>query len=220
MMKKKPYPAALALALAALPFLAQGLWAQAPGAEDILKRVDKNSQFASIRYSAELEVSKGRKTSLKTMESVATADGKALVEFTNPEDFGIKYLKLGDELWMYFPEENDSVKISGNQLKEGMMGSDLSYEDSLDSDALSGKYAATLRSTEEIEGRTAYVVDLKAVAKGTPYDQRSLWVDAQRWVTLKEEMRSRDGTLIKTMRATEVKQVQGRWYVTAFQMKD
>jgi outer membrane lipoprotein-sorting protein len=142
------------------------------------------------------------------------------VEFTNPEDLGIKYLKLGGELWMYFPEENDSVKISGNQLKEGMMGSDLSYEDGLDQDALSGKYAATVRGTQELGGRRAYVVDLKGVAKGLPYDQRSVWVDAERWVNLKEEMRSRDGTLIKTMLATEVKPIQWRWCVTAFQMKD
>jgi len=69
---------------------------------------------------------------------------KALVEFTNPQDKGTRYLKIGKELWIYFPSEQDMVKISGHMLKEGMMGSDVSYEDALETDALHKKYSAAV----------------------------------------------------------------------------
>ena len=55
------------------------------------------------------------------------------MEFTNPEDRGTRYLKRDKNLWIYFPKEQDTVKISGHLLKEGMMGSDVSYEDALES---------------------------------------------------------------------------------------
>lgn len=206
---------ALAALLAAAP-----LSAQAPDAKELLARVDRNAAFATASYESRLEVTKGKRSSVKSMKALATGDGKSLVEFINPEDAGIKYLKLGDELWAYFPEENDTVKISGHQLKEGFMGSDLSYEDTLDLDELSGKYEAAYRGAEELGGRTAYVVDLRAIVKAVPYDLRSMWVDAERNIVLKEEMRSKDGSLIKASRALSVARTQGRWYVSALEMRD
>jgi outer membrane lipoprotein-sorting protein len=210
---------AAALVLFAGPFPA-GAQSASPSGAEILAAVDRNSAFSAVGYEASLEVTKGKKTSVKTMKALASQDGRSLVEFTNPEDAGIKYLKIKDELWCYFPEENDTVKISGHQLKEGFMGSDLSYEDSLELDKLSGKYETALRGAEELDGRKAYVLDLAAVAKDAPYDLRSLWVDAERWVILKQEMRSKGGALIKSSRALEVKRAQGRWYVSALEMRD
>jgi outer membrane lipoprotein-sorting protein len=218
---RAPTPRASIPAIAILFIaLSAAAFAQSPTGAEILAAVDRNAAFSSASYRARLEVSKGKRTNIKTMKALATQDGKSLVEFTNPEDAGIKYLKLKDELWAYFPEENDTVKISGHQLKEGFMGSDLSYEDTLDLDELSGKYETALRGIEDMEGRKAYVVDLSAVAKDAPYDLRSLWVDAERWIILKEEMKSKSGTLIKTSRALEVKSAQGRWYVAVLEMKD
>lgn len=210
---------AAALVLAAARFPA-GAQSATPSGAEILAAVDRNAAFSTVGYEASLEVTKGKKTSVKTMKALAAQDGRSLVEFTNPEDSGVKYLKIKDELWAYFPEENDTVKISGHQLKEGFMGSDLSYEDSLELDKLSGKYRTALRGTEELDGRKAYVLDLTATAKDAPYDLRSLWVDAERWVILKQEMRSKGGALIKSSRALDVKRAQGRWYVAALEMKD
>jgi outer membrane lipoprotein-sorting protein len=202
------------------PAGAQTAASAGPSGAEILAAVDRNAAFSTVSYEASLEVTKGKKTSVKTMKALAARDERSLVEFTNPEDAGVKYLKLKDELWAYFPDENDTVKISGHQLKEGFMGSDLSYEDSLDLDALSGKYETKLRGTEDLDGRKAYVIDLSAVAKDAPYDLRSLWVDAERSIILKQEMKSKSGTLIKSSRALEVKRVQGHWYVSALEMKD
>ena len=42
----------------------------------------------------------------------------SLTEFTNPGS-GTKFLKRGDELWMFFPDAEDIVKISGHMLNQG-----------------------------------------------------------------------------------------------------
>jgi outer membrane lipoprotein-sorting protein len=197
-------PAALAAA-SAVP-------APAQAAAEILAKVDANSSFKTIRYSGRMEITIGGETRVKTMEAAAEGTEKAFIEFTNPEDRGVRYLKLDKNLWMYFPKEQDTVKISGHLLKEGMMGSDLSYEDALESKDYKLLYAAAAKGEAEVEGRRCYMVELTAKAAAAPYDRRLLWIDAERWVPLKEEMYAKSGKLLKTSRTLEVKRLGDRWF--------
>lgn len=208
--------ACLAFAAPALPLAAQEALTGPAGAAAILSRVDANMSFKAIRYSATMEIHIGGETRTKAMEAVASAAGagqdKAFIEFTNPEDRGTRYLKLGKDLWMYFPKEADTVKISGHLLKEGMMGSDLSYEDALESKDFSSTYSATIKAREALDGRDCYVVELTAKLASAPYDRRLLWIDSERWISLKEEMYARSGRLLKTSRSLEVKRIGGRYF--------
>lgn len=183
-----------------------------PDAATILERVDGNLSFKSIHYTGRIEIRIGAALRVKSMEAVAEGREKAFIEFTNPEDRGTRYLKLGKDLWMYFPREADTVKISGHLLKEGMMGSDLSYEDALESRDFGATYTAAVKGRESVDGRDCYVVELTAKAPTAPYDRRLLWIDAERWVTVKEEMYARSGKLLKTSRSLEVKRIGERWF--------
>ncbi len=216
---RRAAPLALALVLGLAPAgRAAPAAAQAPAgpelppAEELLRRVDANQAFGSIEYSGRMEIVSGGKTRVKTMRASALGDSKALVEFTNPEDRGVRMLKVGKELWMYFPKENDTVKISGHLLKEGMMGSDLSYEDALESDALLEKYSAAVLRAEDLEGRPCWVVELKAKTPTANYDRRLVWVDRERFVGLRGEMYARSGKLLKTTRVLELSRIGGRWF--------
>ena len=204
--------ACLCLAAAAVCAAAQEGPSGGPDAAAILARVDGNLSFKSIRYTGRIEIKIGAALRVKSMVAEAEGREKAFIEFTNPEDRGTRYLKLGKDLWMYFPKEADTVKISGHLLKEGMMGSDLSYEDALESKDLSASYSASLKGRESVEGRDCYVVELAAKAPTAPYDRRRLWIDAERWVTVKEEMYARSGKLLKTSRSLEVRRIGERWF--------
>lgn len=209
-----------AILAAAAAFAAALASAQAPGAADILARIDANEAFKSIEYAARMEIRSGKELRVKSMRAWAIGAEKALVEFTNPEDAGTRMLKLGKDLWMYFPGEQDTVRISGHMLKEGMMGSDLSYEDALESDALASSYAAAVTGESTAGGRRAFVLELKATTPKAKYDRRVLKVDAERYVVLSEEMYARSGRLLKTMEAAEVKRIGSRWYPTTVVMSD
>ena len=91
-----------------------------------------------------------RDTRYKTMNAVAEGSDKAFAEFTNPEDRGTRYLKLEKDMWIYFPKEQDTVKISGHLLKEGMMGSDVSYEDALESRDFKAKYCGLAQGQGDV----------------------------------------------------------------------
>ena len=186
--------------------------AGAQTAEDILARVDANMSYGSIRYSGRMEITVGGETRYKTMDVLAEGTDKAFVEFTNPEDRGTRYLKLDKNLWLYFPKEQDTVKISGHLLKEGMMGSDVSYEDALESSDFKARYAAALKGEDTVNGRRCYLMELSARVPTASYDRQMLWIDAERYVRLKAEMYAKSGKLLKVGNTLEVVRLGERWF--------
>src|SRR5690554_3117643 len=97
-------------------------------AEEIMEKRDDNEFIHSARIEATMIISQGGREIEKTMEMLSL-EKDALVEFTNAADRGTKYLKKEDNLWMFFPDAEDIVKISGHMLEQGFMGSDFSYQE-------------------------------------------------------------------------------------------
>jgi outer membrane lipoprotein-sorting protein len=200
--------AALVVALAGLGAVA----ARAQSADEILAKVDANVSYGSIRYTGRMEITIAGESRSKTMQALSQGTTKAFVEFTNPEDRGVRYLKRDKNMWIYFPNEQDTVKISGHLLKEGMMGSDVSYEDALESSDYKARYNASLKPEDSIGGRRCYVVELTAKVDTAAYDRRVLWVDAERFIALKQEMYAKSGKLLKVSNTLQVDRLGERWF--------
>ena len=180
-------------------------------AEEIINKRDDNEYVTSVKAAAEMIIVSGGRRITKTM--LILSDKKnALVEFTNPQDRGIKFLKREDNLWMFFPDAEEIIKISGHMLNQGMMGSDFSYQDIMESDKLTDLYNFEIIGEDEIEGRICYV--LEGIAKEgvkVSYYRRISWVDKERFVGLKEELYAQSGRILKETRINEIKEIEGRW---------
>jgi outer membrane lipoprotein-sorting protein len=185
---------------------------------DILSTMDKNRDYSTVSYTGTMEIHINGEVRTKTMKVVGVGTERALVEFTNAQDKGTKFLKINKELWIYFPSEQDVVKISGHMLKEGMMGSDVSYEDALEADALHRKYTATLAGEETFEGHACHVLVLDANVKDVPYYKRKMWVDKELFIQWKEEMYAKSGTLLKVSHIIEVKKIGSRHFPVKLEM--
>ena len=194
--------------------------AAALSGEEILKRVDANTSYKSVEYDGTLAIYSGDAVRTKEMKAVAMGTSRAIVEFTNAEDKGTKYLKIDRNLWIYFPSEQDTVKISGHMLKEGMMGSDVSYQDALESDDLFRKYSVTSVAEDTVDGRDCWVVSLSATTKDVQYESRKLWVDKERFVSLRQEMYAKSGKILKVGRTLEVKRIGERWFPVKTEISD
>lgn len=193
-----------------------------PTANEILEKVDQNMTVEQAVRVTKIIIH-GRRGS-RTIESRSWIRGadQALVEYLSPaREKGKKMLKLGDKLWTYTPEPNDRIiTISGHLLRQSVMGSDLSYEDLTENSRLQDVYDAVTEGSEQIDDRTCWVLMLTAKERDVAYHSRKLWVDAERWVPLKEERYAKSGKLLKTFAITEVFQVDGRWYAKRMQFKD
>jgi len=180
-------------------------------AEEIIQKRDDNEYIQSSYAEATMIISQGGRKIEKTMV-MYSLEKDALVEFTNPSDRGTKYLKREDNLWMFFPDAEDIVKISGHMLEQGFMGSDFSYQDMMESDKLTELYSFSLLEEDILDDRPCYVLEAIAVpGQKVSYYRRVTWIDKERFVGLKEELYTESGRLLKTTEVQEIQETEGRW---------
>jgi outer membrane lipoprotein-sorting protein len=190
-------------------------------ANSIIKRVDKNQVFETEKFKATMVITKGKRTLTKKFYGYGKTEGmKSFMEFTNPEDKGVKYLKMDDELWIYFPDADDVMKISGHMLRQGMMGSDISYEDMLENESIDEQYDAKLLEDRKVGDRDCYVVELVAKKPDVTYEKQVIVVDKGWYLPVEIELYARGGRLLKKMSQTDVKKIGSRQIPTTVTIKD
>ena len=183
-------------------------------AEEIINKRDDNEYFETAQMEAEMIIVSGSRKIIKTMDAL-TDKKNSLVEFTNSQDRGTKFLKREDDLWMFFPDAEEIIKISGHMLNQGMMGSDFSYQDVMEADKLTDLYDFEIIKEEEFEGRPCYV--LEGIAREgvkVSYYRRVSWIDKERFIGLKEELYAESGRILKETKANVIEEIEGRWVPT------
>lgn len=192
-----------------------------PKAEFIIQKVDDN-MASKTRISTSEMVIYGRRNERRIKsKSYSEGDDKSFTEYLSPErEKGTKMLKLEDRLWIYSPSTDRTVQLSGHMLRQSVMGSDLSYEDMMDDRELMDIYSAKVIGEEIYEGRKTYVLKLTAKVEDVNYHSRKMWIDADRYVPLKEDLFGKSGRLLKTTTLSDVKQFGNRWFPTKMNYKD
>ena len=195
--------------------------AQTPTGEEIFKKLDANMTSDSKIVHSKMIIH-GRRGS-RTIESkswILDAE-KSFSEYLAPaREEGTKMLKLGDQLWMYSPSTDRTIKISGHMLRQSLMGSDLSYEDMMEDPVLSNIYKAEIIGEENVIDRPCWLLELKATKKSVAYFSRKLWVDKERFLPLKEELFAKSGKLLKKVEIKEVVRMNHRWVANRLIFKD
>jgi len=189
--------------------------------QDIIRAMDENLNAKSRVLTSKMVVH-GRRTN-RTIESKNWVIGidLAFTEYLSPpREKGTKMLKLGDKLWTYSPQTDRVIQISGHMLRQSVMGSDMSYNDMMEDRPLIELYEATLEGSEEIDGRSHWIMLLEAKVKGLSYPKRRAWIDKEYLLPMKEELYAKSGKLLKTSTMDGIKKVQGRWFPSRFVFKD
>jgi len=202
-----------------------GLLLATPNATEILHRIDQQMVTRSTEATTTLIITnrRGRETRI-TSRSWSRGESSSLVEYLSPaREKGVKMLRLDNVLWMYTPQADRVIQISGHMLRQSVSGSDLSYEDMLNNGKLVDIYDAVVVGEEYFEDRPCYVLHLRAKAgvEDIAYAQRKVWVDKTRFLPLKEERYAKNGTtLLKNFEIRDVMQIGSRWYPKEMFFKD
>jgi len=197
------------------------MWAQDPTGKEILERIDENMASKSIISTSKMIIHGARQTRTIEAKSWGMGDKKSFTEYLSPvREKGTKMLKLEDELWIYSPGSDRTIKISGHMLRQSLMGSDLSYEDMMDNAELLEDYDAAVIGSEVFDDRDCWIVELQAKTAEVSYQTRKIWVDKDRYIPLKEELYAKSGTLLKRLELSDIKKIGNRWYPHKMTFKD
>ncbi|MFQ3620932.1 MAG: outer membrane lipoprotein-sorting protein [Spirochaetales bacterium] len=191
-----------------------------PTATELLAWVDANEVYDSITYEGQMVIEYLGRRFVKTFKASARGSTESYVEFLNPEDRGTKYLKREGRLYVYSPDTESVMLISGHLLKESMMGSDLSYEDTIDNETLSARYTPTLLGKEAVDGRDCWVLELTAKKRTESYPKRKLWIDVSTGEVRLTEMYALSGVKLKEYRLLRSERIGNRLFPVEFQMRD
>jgi len=192
-----------------------------PTGKEILRRVDANIGSDNKISTAEMIIHGKRGSRSIKSKSWIHGEDKSYTEYLAPaREAGTKMLKLGDQLWTYIPSTDRTIKISGHMLKQSVMGSDLSYEDMMEDPELLNLYKANVIEEETFLDRPCWVLELTAKVEDISYHSRKIWVDKERYVSLKEERFARSGKLLKIFEVKEVRRIQNRWIPSHMVFKD
>jgi len=190
-------------------------------ADKILDEIDSNMFSTTITYTGRMIIHHKDRADEKVMKVWGEGKNKGFIIFTEPaRDKDTKYLKLVDDLWMYLPNIEKVIKISGHLLRQSMMGSDFSYEDSMERNKLREDYKAVLTGEEELNGRPCYVLELTAVTREVTYYRRKIWVDKEMFIAWKSQRYAKTGKLLKVMTVKNIDKFDDRYYPTHMVMED
>ncbi|MDR0403024.1 MAG: outer membrane lipoprotein-sorting protein [Treponema sp.] len=200
------------------------VYGQNPTAAELLRRVDDNEIYATIEYDGEMIIEYQGKRFVKTMRARARQNTDSFIEFTNPEDRGTRYLKKSGRLYVYSPDTEEVMLISGHMLKESMMGSDLSYEDTIENETLAARYNPVLGGSETRSfngvNRDCWILELSAKRRTESYPKQKLWIDKETGDCLRYELFALSGAKLKEYSLIKVEVFAGRRFPVELEIRD
>jgi outer membrane lipoprotein-sorting protein len=192
-----------------------------PSAKDLVSLIDRNLAAKTRIMKAKMIVGGARGSRSIEFNVWTEGEKKSFTEYTEPaREKGTKMLKLEDKLWIFSPSTDRIIQITGQMLRQSLMGSDLSYEDMMNNGDLASHYKASITGSDTAQGRKCWLLRMEAVSDNEAYQLRVIRVDQERNIPLSEELYAKSGKLLKKMLLTDYRQIQGRWYPMKMIFKD
>lgn len=192
-----------------------------PDGTTLLFKVDQNMSSTTRVFESTMTINGKRNSRTIASKTMSEGTKKSFTEYLSPaSEKGTKMLKLQGQLWIYSPSTDRIIQISGNMLRQSVMGSDLSYEDMMDDRKLTDIYTAKVIGEEKTGDRNTFIVELTAKVEDVAYFKQKVWIDEERFIPLKEELYAKSGQLLKRVELSDVQKIQGRWFPTNILYKD
>lgn len=153
--------------------------------EDIIRKLENNIVYPASMSTGRIIITDRFGKRLSSYISYTSGTDKSMVEFTGKEEAGQKILRLKDEIYLYYPDAEEVIRLQGSALKQSVIGSDMSYEDMAGDKSILDSYRVTLEGEEIINGKNCYKIQLIAKARDVPYQQQIMWIDKKTLYTQK-----------------------------------
>jgi len=212
--------AVLATGMSLVLFVLASLPLYAITAEEIIRRMEENQVHDTAYSEGRMIINDRFGEKITTFRSWSEGEEKNLIEFTSREERGQKILRTDDEIYLFFPDAAEIIRLQGAALRDSVLGSDLSYEDMTGDKGLLDTYDVKLLGTESVDGNECYKVELTAISRDVPYPKEIAWVDTKLFVGRKVHKFSLSGKLLKEMVMEKFTTQKGKMFPVEFIMQD
>ncbi len=177
---------------------------------EIVQKMDDLETFETSFSSGEI-ISQDRFGEKKsTFEAYTRGAYDSLIEFTSLSEKGQKVLRTNSELYLYYPDANELIRLTGAALRQSLLGSDISYEDMTGEKDTLRDYDVSLDGSKTISGRDCYVLHLVAKTRKVAYPKQTIYVDKENYVVMRGEYSTSSDRLLKEIDVLSTFKVQDR----------
>lgn len=166
--------------------------------EEIIEKSDDLQSFESVKSSGIMTAHDRFGDIVSTFDSWSRGEKEFLLEFTNVEEAGQKILRVDDTMYLYDPDAEETIRLSGSALKDSLFG-DVSYEDVSEGNDTLDQYYAELEDEELKKGKECWKVVLTAKKRNAPYHKQILWIDKSNYILVYGEYYSKRDVHLKTI---------------------
>ena len=166
-------------------------------AKEIVDRMEEVMDFDSATFSATMKNTDRLGETNISFDTYQKGNGDTLLIVTSGFDKGQKVLRLNDEIYIFYPEAEEIIRLSSSGLKNAFLGSDFSYEDLTGDDDYDSRYSYELIGEKEYNDVLCYEVSFTAKKLSETYQKEILLIDKNLFVPLKASLYSRSGKLLK-----------------------
>ena len=146
-----------------------------------------------------------------SMRSWTQGEKTSLVRITKPaKDIGNGTLIKDNNMWTFSPKINRIIKIPSSMMSQSWMGSDFSNKDISKSTDIIDQYEHTLLETRQQDNHTVYLIESVPHEEAAVVWGKEIVSVRDDFILLEQQFWDQDGILIKTMKASEVKELGGR----------
>jgi len=204
----KILPAFVLFILSAFPAFA----AEQPTAIELIKSAIDN--YRGLNSYSEASMTIHRKEWERVVEmKVWTEDmDKSLVRVTAPKkDKNAGTLLIGDNMWSYAPKINRIIKIPGSMSNQSWMGSDFSNNDIARADDIIDQYTHRIINTSTENNKKIYTIESVPHEDAPVVWGKEVLRINEDLVFLQHQFYDQDNQLIKTLVASEIKLIDGKY---------
>ena len=209
----------LLIVLTILTVLAPSLLSALTG-EEIVRKADDMQIFKTSEATGEMIIKDRFGTKVSTFNSWSRGSEESLIEFTSRAERGQKVLRTEDELYLFYPDAEELIRMQGSMLRQSMLGSDVSYEDMTGGKDRISQYDVELLGEETVKGHDCYVLMMIANVRTVPYPKEKVWIDKETYLGWKAEYYTKSDRLLKEIEILKVEDFDGRLVATETRISD
>lgn len=166
-------------------------------AVEIVNKMDELETYKTSISSGKIISTDRFGEKVSTFNAYSKGAYDSLIEFTSLAERGQKVLRTNNELFLYYPDANELIRLTGAALRQSLLGSDISYEDMTGEKDTLRDYEVTLKGTTIVNNRECYELHLTAKTRKVAYPKQTLFVDTETFVVQKGEYSTSSGRLLK-----------------------
>lgn len=188
--------------------------------EGLLDKVDRLYRSDSSHATMEMKIVTENWERTTVMEVWSRGMNDTLIKILSPrKDKGIKTLKLGNQMWNYFPKINKVLKVPPSMMMNSWMGSDFTNDDLVKENTLAEDYHAKLEEHPSGPNQFYFIVLRPKNETVTVWGKISISIRRQDFMSVEQIYYNEDGEKKRVMEFSGIQQMGGKMIPAVMEMR-